>query len=1249
MDFPGTARFRVERPIGSGGMGVVYEATDVERGARVALKTLRNLDASSIIRFKAEFRALADIHHENLVRFGELLTEGGHYFFTMELLDGVDFLSYVRPGIATESIAQNSTESLHAADTVAATSLRGSAVAQTKPGKLDEARLRAALAQLVRGLAALHAAGKVHRDVKPTNVIVEAREGQEARVVIVDFGLVMDVATQGTGDGIAGTIAYMAPEQASGGTVGPAADWYAVGVMLYEALTGEIPFFGSAYEVLTTKRTAAPPRPRDVARDAPEDLDALCIDLLAPDPAARPTGEDIIKRLGLAPAARVSLMPPSGEGAVFVGRKLELEQLQAAYEQARRGAGVTVYIHGESGLGKTALARTFVEHMSRSDPNVIVLKGRCYERESVPYKAVDGVIDALGRYLLRMPRSQLASLMPPTASRLGRAFPVLERLQSVPTTTEEPASAASSMLDPLERRARVFFAMRDLLHSLAEEHFVVMLIDDLQWADADSLLLLREVMRPPSASMLLLATVRTEREAARAKRDGPPASLPQSRLNVGSSTMPGDVRIVHLEPLDETESRALADALMERAHASGNVPESTADAIVREAAGHPLFIDELVRHAWTGRARKAIRLEDALWSRIQATEDPERRLLEVLSVARGPLAYEAAAAACGLDSPSALDELVSKLRFERLVRTTRMRDRVAVEAYHDRVRQAVLAHLPGSEAEIHARIAAALEQSKDSDLEALAEHHRGAGDLSKAAAYAMRAADAASAQLAFDRASRLYEWALAMQPEAATKDALLKLAIALASTGRGPAAADAYMRTAAVSADAAEALDFRRRAAHHLLTTGHTREGMVVMDDVMRELDLKIAASPRRAVLSLALHHARLRLRGLRFKRHAAPPRDLARVDACFTASAGLAFVDTLRGAELQARGLLLALAAGDPGRVARALTNEGAFLATTGESSRERWNALFEAARALAIEVGDPRVIGHVIAGEGVALNLCGYWLASRARCEDALRLLREHSPSSTWEIDAATVYSLRALVQLGQIGALRAELPECLADAESRSDRFLQNGLRTGDLNLVWLALGDVDGARRELDSLEQESDRPLPHIHRLTARVRIDLYTGDVARAHERITERWSDIERGQLLRIQLQRITMVGLRARAALAGARASGQNRTLLDEAAHFTNDLARCGAPWALADAAMLRGCLGHALGDAGRAATSFEQAAHDYDQCDMSLHAAVARFRLGKIKGGDEGRATVAYAREWMKTQGVADPEALAAVLAP
>src|SRR5262249_58312456 len=96
-DFTSTRRFDVRRRLGEGGMGVVYEAWDRERRARVAIKTLRTLSAEGILRFKNEFRALQDLTHRNLCALGELISDRGQWFFTMELVDGVDLLSWVRP------------------------------------------------------------------------------------------------------------------------------------------------------------------------------------------------------------------------------------------------------------------------------------------------------------------------------------------------------------------------------------------------------------------------------------------------------------------------------------------------------------------------------------------------------------------------------------------------------------------------------------------------------------------------------------------------------------------------------------------------------------------------------------------------------------------------------------------------------------------------------------------------------------------------------------------------------------------------------------------------------------------------------------------------------------------------------------------------------------------------------------------------------------------------------------------------
>ena len=247
-------RFELLEELGRGGMGVVYEAYDRESRAVVALKTLVSMDAEDVFRLKHEFRMLANLEHENFVRLEELSSVGGHLFFTMERVRGDSFLRYVRPQ------------------------------AEGAAGGFDEARLRSALAQLVEALGALHAAGRIHRDVKPSNVLVTT----QGRLVLLDFGLTSafgraaerlgrsrftapgQAGESGYGsssDGIWGTPAYMAPEQLDGVALSPATDWYAVGVMLYTALTGELPFQGDLLDMIHAKQTVSSPVPS--ARTSP--------------------------------------------------------------------------------------------------------------------------------------------------------------------------------------------------------------------------------------------------------------------------------------------------------------------------------------------------------------------------------------------------------------------------------------------------------------------------------------------------------------------------------------------------------------------------------------------------------------------------------------------------------------------------------------------------------------------------------------------------------------------------------------------------------------------------------------------------------------------------------------------------------------------------------------------------------------------------------------------------------------------
>ena len=226
-------------------MGVVYEAYDRVWQQTVALKTLVRTDPSAIYRLKTEFRSLADVAHPSLVCLYELFIENDLCFFTMELIDGVNLIRYVRDSDdpATEATPSPSQAPGDQDQTLTlATAVDSSAsMARLKRGAKLE-RLRLVLRQLAEGLCALHDANKLHRDIKPSNIMVTT----SGRVVILDFGLTTELTSSALHTlKFAGTPAYMSPEQGLDGQLTRASDWYSVGVTLYQSLTGSLPFADS--------------------------------------------------------------------------------------------------------------------------------------------------------------------------------------------------------------------------------------------------------------------------------------------------------------------------------------------------------------------------------------------------------------------------------------------------------------------------------------------------------------------------------------------------------------------------------------------------------------------------------------------------------------------------------------------------------------------------------------------------------------------------------------------------------------------------------------------------------------------------------------------------------------------------------------------------------------------------------------------------------------------------------------------
>jgi serine/threonine protein kinase len=1248
-DFAGTERFELRHRLGEGGMGVVYEAFDRERGTRVALKTLRDLDealnAELVLRFKNEFRSLQDLQHPNLVSLGELIEDSGHWFFTMELLDGVDFLAWVRPGMVRPVLDTSPTvaESPHLPLAARITREDGAPLPieldHTRPLEelppLDEGRLREALRQLVAGLCVLHRAGKVHRDIKPNNILVQP----DGRLVLLDFGLVTESTREvWIDEGVVGTTGYMAPEQAASKPVGPEADCYAVGVVLFEALTGQLPFTGSTMKVLVNKQREDPPPPSLLCPTVPPDLDRLCVELLRYKPSERPTAPAILNRLGgvVTPTASVRSWTVS-QSSLFVGREAELAQLHGAFADMRLGQTATLLVAGESGVGKTALARRFVRAVRATHGDAVVLSARCYERESVPFKAFDGIVDALSNYMVSLPDADAAVLLPMSASLLTQVFPVLRRVRAM----AKAPRPRHEVLDPQQLRMRVFMAMRELLTRLADRRPLILLVDDFQWADRDSVALLGEVTRPPDAPRLLLLLIAT----AQAGESG-------AALAAGL-----DARRVTLTSLSGDEARQLAARL---ARHQGADP-SLAEAIAADANGHPLFIDELIRHATAhGVERPApVHLDAALRERIGQLEPQERRLLELVAVAGGRLAQETVARASAMP-PTEFDKRLASLRVANLVMTKGERRTDAVEPYHDRVRRAVLAHLDdNARREHHEQLALALEASGRADPESLAAHWRGAGEIGHAAKYAVLAADRSARAFAFDRAASLYRLALELGPTERDprQHALqLKLAEALVNAGRGADAAAAYL-TAADYTVGNEQLDLKRRAAEQLLRCGHIDEALDLYRTIQRALGMPLAETPARAVVSLLAQRMRIRLRGLRFKERDETQltrRDLSRIDTGFFVGLGLTTVDTIRGADLMARQLLLALDAGEPYRVARAVAVQAALnAASNGAAGHARTAALVEMAQAIATRIDHPHALGLAAWAAGTSAYLEGRWHDGHALNDRALAIYRDRCTGVAWEAASARAFSLWSLYYLGELAEIGRRLPSLIKQARDRGDLYDATNLRTSHTNIWWLAVDDPARAAAEAgEAIREWSPKGfhLQHYYELSTLAQCDLYEGRALAAHQRVLGRWAQMKRALLFEIVAVKVEMLFLRARTALAAAaQRPAERAVLLASAAEDARHLAEAKMPWARAVAVLIDACLAAAAGHVEVSCRRFGEAAFKLNNESMRLLAACARRRQGELLGGDEGAALVAEAESWMHEQRIVQPARICALHVP
>jgi class 3 adenylate cyclase len=724
-------RYAVRGFLGEGAKKRVYLAHDARLNREVAIALIKGdaLDAGGRERVRREAEAMGQLgDHPHAVTVYDVAEEGGQLFIVSQYMAGGDLEAHLHE---SEGRRLAVPEALRIAD------------------------------QVAQALEHAHGRSVIHRDVKPGNVWLAA----DGAACLGDFGLALALGqSRLTQDGMmVGTAAYMAPEQALGRAPDVRSDLYALGATLYEMVAGRPPFVGDDPVAVISQHINTPPvAPSWHNPQVSRPLEALILDLLAKDPGARPPSAGAVReRLAALAGAAVSVTAAVAREAanpldrlasgVFVGREVELAKLRGGLDAALAGRGRILLLVGEPGVGKTRTSEELVTYARMRGAQV--LWGRCYEGEGAP--PYWPWVQVIRSYAHECEPRTLAAEMGPGASDIAAV--VSEVRARLPGLPEPPP------LEPDQARFRLFDGVAGFLRNAARRQPLVLVLDDLHWADKASLLLLQFLARElGSDRLLVLGTYR-------------------------------DVELRRQHPLSETLAELARNPLCERVllrglaradvarfieATTGKAPaEALADAVFRETEGNPFFVHEVVRLlAADGRLERPP--VGGSWS----LEIPQgvrevvgRRLNRLSEECNQALAI---ASVVGREFDLAVLQRVAELPEERLLETLEEAAAARVigdvpEARgryrfsHALVRETLYEELnTPRRVRLHARVGAVLEELHRDEGPQLAEisHHCfqavQAGGVDRAVEAATRAGDWAAGRLAHEEAALHYERAV---------------------------------------------------------------------------------------------------------------------------------------------------------------------------------------------------------------------------------------------------------------------------------------------------------------------------------------------------------------------------------------------------------------------------------------------------------------------------------------------------------
>jgi predicted ATPase/tRNA A-37 threonylcarbamoyl transferase component Bud32 len=747
--------YKIIEKLGEGGMGVVYKAEDTKLKREVAIKFLpKQLAASQEDRerFKTEAQAAAALNHVNIATIHAIEEHDDDIFIVMEYVEGQELKDIVEEYRNT-------------------------------PPAMDEIIKYAT--QIAEGLKAAHKKGIVHRDIKSSNIMIN----NEGQVKIMDFGLAkMRSGAQLTKQySVLGTAAYMSPEQVERQQVDERSDIFSFGVVLYEMLSGTLPFSGDYDIAVLYSIVHSDPAPLEEFNPSiPDQLKQVvnqclkksrneryqtCEQLLADLQKLQSSAPETGPNIHLAPEIPI---PAVGERNIFIGREAQLKELYQQLQKTMQYIGFTVLIKGESGIGKSTLASQLIKEAQALGMNIF--RGQClFQEGGLPYHPYAQAIKSSFHNSVQ----DIIELLNGKAEDLG--INLTERLPSVHTFLN--LSKESSLL---LNKEQLWDAIVTLFRVIASDRPTLLLIDDLQWADKTTLGLFSFISRNiPDMPLLQLGIYRPGEYPA--ERDLDPPTLTDS---IRQLKIEGYAIQIDLDRFNEDETKTFVCQLLE----PDEVDPQIAQKVFEKTQGNPLFIFELVNfmkshgiirhdgkknylHEPPYSLDTSEKVQDVIIQRLNRLGDQQKEILEIASCDGEYFRSDAINACLNIDRIPLLKQLQSLEREHRLIH----HDKNLYHFDHPLIRHVLYENILNElREEYHRMIAKWLVGEQETQTEAasrISYHLIASGQEKEALTYLLQAAEQARQLFANDEAMKHYHKAQEILSQYNLKDTNVRMSV----------------------------------------------------------------------------------------------------------------------------------------------------------------------------------------------------------------------------------------------------------------------------------------------------------------------------------------------------------------------------------------------------------------------------------------------------------------------------------------